>query len=719
MNHSYLKQGNIAFRNGDYKTALSLYRKAEIENPHLSFLIEKNILATNDKLSTINLTRKGEAIVDVVVPVFNALSDVKKCLHSLKMNSCDAVSMNVIVVNDGSDNETSGYLREFCLTNNQFVLIEHKINQGYTKAVNTGLKMSSADYIVTLNSDTIVTEDWASGMVCCMNSSPDIGIVGVLSNAASWQSVPSLYDETGVFCINELPEGMTPEDMAKVVKSASVRSYPQLPFVNGFCFMIKRALLDSIGYMDEENFPIGYGEENDFCIRALDAGFKLAIADDVYVFHAKSKSFGHENRKILSKNGTESLKRKHTPEKYNTLARKIKQTAQLDEIRERIWRILDKYKNNTDSIDLLDMKILFLLPVRGGGGGGHSVVQETMEMRRLGINAQIGVRNHQLSGYFKLYEDMAETDTLFVGFDPDSLIELSENYDIVVATIWNSVELLKKIVKVTPHILPAYYVQDYEPLFYEKNSKEWQMAKDSYTLVPNLFLFAKTHWIGREVERSHRTKVHKVMPSIDHQVYKPKLSRKRTECISIAAMIRPQTPRRGAERTMRILSRLNKALPGKLVFHLFGCAEDGPEFKALQQDFQFINYGQLNRNQVANLLSDSDIFVDLSDYQAFGRTALEAMACRCAAVVPLSGGADEYAIHEENALVVDTSDEEACYRAIFNLLSDMGKLEKLKNNGLLTASRFSTHNAAVSECVSLNGALNRHRRVFKKVDKKL
>ena len=58
--------------------------------------------------------------------------------------------------------------------------------------------------------------------------------------------------------------------------------------------------------MDEENFPIGYGEENDYCIRAADAGFTLAIADDAYVFHAKSKSFGHSRRKELSKQGADT-----------------------------------------------------------------------------------------------------------------------------------------------------------------------------------------------------------------------------------------------------------------------------------------------------------------------------------------------------------------------------------------------------------------------------
>ena len=49
--------------------------------------------------------------------------------------------------------------------------------------------------------------------------------------------------------------------------------------------------------MDEENFPVGYGEENDYCIRASDAGFRLAIADDAYVFSFKIKKFWSRTEK--------------------------------------------------------------------------------------------------------------------------------------------------------------------------------------------------------------------------------------------------------------------------------------------------------------------------------------------------------------------------------------------------------------------------------------
>ena len=117
---------------------------------------------------------------------------------------------------------------------------------------------------------------------------------------------------------------------------------------------------------------------------------------------------------------------------------------------------------------------------------------------------------------------------------------------------------------------------------------------------------------------------------------------------------------------MRVLARLAKAHPGRTKIHIFGCPD--AELDALERDFPFENHGILNRPGVAAVLGASDIFMDLSDYQAFGRTGLESMACGCAPVVPLHGGADEYAIDGVNALVVDTHSEDACFERIDALL---------------------------------------------------
>jgi GT2 family glycosyltransferase/glycosyltransferase involved in cell wall biosynthesis len=333
MGNSELMQGNLAFRQKNYKAAIEHYMRAKASNPELAHLMSGNIELAQRRVGALPaLEASRVASVDVVVPVYNALEDVKKCLASLQRNT-DGFNVRIIVVNDGSEKDTSEWLREFCKGKPLFQLIEHAKNSGYTKAVNTGLKASSADYVVTQNSDTIVSKGWLTGLIRCMESAPSIGIVGPLSNAAGWQNVPYLHDETGAFAVNEIPNGYSVDEMADIVRVSSKRVYPRLPLVNGFCFMIKKAVINKIGFMDEENFPIGYGEESDYCLRAADAGFELAIADDVYVYHSKSKSFGHEKRVQLSQEGLSRLKIKHSSDKYFSKVALSRENKELVEIR--------------------------------------------------------------------------------------------------------------------------------------------------------------------------------------------------------------------------------------------------------------------------------------------------------------------------------------------------------------------------------------------------
>jgi len=247
--------------------------------------------------------------VDIVVCVHNALEDTRRCLDSVVRATPSP--WRLIVVNDGSEGPTSAFLRQFAQGRSEVLLIENAQAKGYTRAANQGLRASSAAYVILLNSDTVVPPGWTDRLIECAESDPAIGIVGPLSNAASWQSVPDRRDSAGEWMVNALPEGMSIEAMDEGVERLSERRFPRLPVINGFCFLIKRGLLDRIGYLDEATFPNGYGEENDFCLRAGAAGFACAVADHVYVFHAKSRSFGHDQRRTLSEQGWAALKAKH------------------------------------------------------------------------------------------------------------------------------------------------------------------------------------------------------------------------------------------------------------------------------------------------------------------------------------------------------------------------------------------------------------------------
>lgn len=268
--------------------------------------------------------------VDIVIPVYNAAEYVRNCLESLEKVEHGA-DIRVVMVNDGSDEQTTAIMTAYQSRRPQSIIIHNNGNIGYTRSVNRGLKTSSAPYVILMNSDVIVTSGWLGSMLECMRSDASIGIVGPLSNAGGWQNIPILRDEDGNFAVNKLP--MPIEETGRLVRRKSLRIYPKLPFINGFCFMIKREVLDAIGYMDEENFPIGYGEEDDFCIRAGAAGFALAVADDSFVYHAKTKTFRMADRRELTNRGITAMERKHGHELRIKMAKTAEQNPQMARIR--------------------------------------------------------------------------------------------------------------------------------------------------------------------------------------------------------------------------------------------------------------------------------------------------------------------------------------------------------------------------------------------------
>ncbi len=614
--------------------------------------------------------------IDIVVCIHNALDDVKICLDATLRRS--PKMRQLILVNDGSDAATSQWLREFTDTIDVPVQLIHNPEQrGYTIAANQGLRATPADYVVLLNSDTIPTRGWLERLVACGESDEKIGIIGPLSNAASWQSVPQRFAESGDWEVNELPDGISPDDVAAQLALHHQPTYPRAQLINGFCLVIKRRMFNELGYLDEATFPRGYGEENDFCLRAVAAGFELAIADDCYVFHAKSKSFTHARRLELVKDADKILHGKHSPETVENACAGLRDSAGLATARQRFAEL---------QVARPPFSILYLLPLRGTAGGIHSVVQEAGGLRRRGVFAQVAIRQRDADFYRATYP--AADAELFYTFESESeLVTYANAFDVAVATQHGSIDLLSWLAMANPALLPAYYVQDYEPNFYPTSDAAHHHARESYTRVPGCVLFAKTDWIREKVTAEHGVEVHKVIPSIDRDIYHADSPVEKT--YDVCAMIRPGSSVRNPELTAAIL----KQLDGRNTA-VFGCEADDPFWT----DNAYVGdiMGVLRRDQVAALLRRSKLFIDLSEYQAFGRTGLEAMACGCAVVLPEAGGSDEYAIDGSNCLRVDTGDREAILAAIHRLLDDDQLRSCQIKAGLETANGFSIDRAAES-----------------------
>ena len=151
-----------------------------------------------------------------------------------------------------------------------------------------------------LNSDTEVANDWLDRLHRCAYSQPDIGIVTPFSNNATICSYPFDGWQGGV------PGTLGLSALDRLIAACNAGRCVDLPTAVGFCMFIRRACIDRVGLFDEERFGRGYGEENDFSLRAATAGWRSVLAADVFVFHAGSVSFGEE-RALLQKRAMSSL----------------------------------------------------------------------------------------------------------------------------------------------------------------------------------------------------------------------------------------------------------------------------------------------------------------------------------------------------------------------------------------------------------------------------
>ena len=117
-----------------------------------------------------------------------------------------------------------------------------------------------------------------------------------------------------------------------------------------------------------------------------------------------------------------------------------------------------------------------------------------------------------------------------------------------------------------------------------------------------------------------------------------------------------------------------------------------------------------DRESMADMLRASDIFIDTSWWQAFGRSGMEAMACGCISVMPLTGAADEICgKNRTNCLVHDGNDIEGYYSKVVSLLKDDSLRKQLIVNGMRRSWDFTLEGSAMSMAAVLKRGLFNHR----------
>jgi GT2 family glycosyltransferase/glycosyltransferase involved in cell wall biosynthesis len=225
------------------------------------------------------------ASIDIVVPVYKGLNETLRCLRSV-LTSCPTAAYELIVINDASPEPAlSAWLRDLA-RRGLITLLENPLNLGFVKTANRGLALHPERDVVLLNSDTEVSRDWLDRLRKAAYSAERVGTVTPFSNNATICSYPT-------FCAdNALPNDTTHVQMDELCAASNDGCYVEVPTGVGFCMYVRRDCLRDVDLLDEEHFGKGYGEENDFCMRATQRGWRHLLATDTFVYHSGGASFG-------------------------------------------------------------------------------------------------------------------------------------------------------------------------------------------------------------------------------------------------------------------------------------------------------------------------------------------------------------------------------------------------------------------------------------------
>ena len=266
----------------------------------------------------------------VLIPVFNSPEDTRRCLSSVL--STMAPDDELIIVDDSSENKTKKICPEFSADSRvRLFLIQN--NQGYSKSANLAFSLAAHKHVVLLNSDTIVSAGWLDKLQKHLLNDPNLAAVGPVSNNAQAQSIP--YHISG--------DDLEDDQVTSFVKPQLLNEFLHIwsqgtellwaESLNGFCMMFNSESVIEIGLFDTDAFPRGYGEELDWCIRAIDAGYSLGVALDTYVYHAKGKSFSSTERLILKEQSKEILNRKYGKKRLDSVGKSVRLSPHMTALR--------------------------------------------------------------------------------------------------------------------------------------------------------------------------------------------------------------------------------------------------------------------------------------------------------------------------------------------------------------------------------------------------
>lgn len=305
---------------------------------------------------------KTQKPIDIIIPVYNGFQFLEPLIKSIIKNT--SMDYRIIMCDDKSSDEKVLPLLKQLKNENSHIditLLENEQNLGFIKTVNKLVKYTN-NHFVLLNTDTEVPPYWIERLMYPIFEVKNIASTTPFTNAGTICSFPNYLEDNPIF------ENMNLEELDSHFQYVNFeKTYIEIPTGVGFCMGVNKKLVNKIGMFDEL-FGKGYCEENDWCQRAIQNGYKNIHITNLFVYHKHGGSFpSKEKQKLISQN-LFTLNKKHP--RYDEEVQTLIKNNELETLRTLILLKVKCSKMNTTLIIDHDL-----------GGGANHYIDESMDKR--------------------------------------------------------------------------------------------------------------------------------------------------------------------------------------------------------------------------------------------------------------------------------------------------------------------------------------------------